>query len=302
MRMVRVPIVAAGVIFFAARLYAANAEPIAIVYGLTGQASVKTPSAAAKRPAQRFEWLPAGAEIEVASGASVLLAFASGARYELGGGSRATLSAPGGFGASSGPVRALPSVPPFPRIESLAAEARPGARAGALRLRGLRIRGLYPCDDASVLPNETVLSFEALPGTPRYKVQVEDETGNTVLDVEVATSSVVVSPGVLKPGARYHWTVRSLGGSASARGEADFNVLTAEGLAARDELRRSLEGPADAEGLALLAEVDSRLGLLFEARREFSAALAKAPGDLSLKAAVEKLNRQISDPGRDRQP
>jgi hypothetical protein len=300
--MTHVPAFGALVLVLAVPLAAAPPEPLAIVYGLSGPASVKPAEVAARRPAQRFEWLAAGTEIAVDPGGTLLLAFADGSRYELRGGAKATLMPRGGLGSPSGPVRALASVSPLPRLEGLAADARAGSRAGAVRLRGLRIAGLYPRDDASVLPNEALLSFTPLPGAPRYKVQVEDETGNAVFDAQVAGSSAVVSPGVLKPGARYHWTVRTLGASAPARGEADFVVLAAESLAAREELRRSLQEPADAESLALLAEVDSRLGLLAEARRGFEAARAKAPDDAALAAALERVDRQMNEQGGDPRP
>ena len=302
MRMARMPVVRSWLLLSTVGLHVAGADEVAIIYGLTGQAFVKTGSAAERRPAQRFEWLPAEAEIEVGEGATLLLAFASGTRYELRGGSKAALSASGAFRSSSGPVKALASVSPLPRLESFAADTRQGGRAGALRIRGSRIDGLYPRDPASVLPHESILLFEPLPGTLRYKVQVEDEVGNAVFDAEVSAASVVVSPGVLKPGGRYHWTVRSLGGAPSARGEADFSVLSAESLAAREELRRSLEGLADPASLALLAEVDSRLGLFLEAQRGFRAAIAKSPADATLQTALEKIERQIASPDRDARP
>ena len=236
------PVVAFWLLVSALRLGAAEPAPVAIIYGLSGEAWIKASPADARRPVQRFEWLSAAVDLEVAPGATLLLAFATGTRYELGGGSRATLSPAGGFQATAGPVRVLPSVSPLPRFEPLAAETRPGGRAGALRIRGTRIRGLYPREDASVLADQTVLSFEPPSGISRYKVQVEDEIGNAVFDAEVRTPSVVVSPGVLKPGGRYHWTVRGLGGPTSARGEAEFSVLPPDRLASREALRRSLEG------------------------------------------------------------
>jgi len=300
--MTTAPAFAGLVLVLAVPLAAAPPEPIAIVYGLSGSATTRLSAAGARRPAQRFEWLGAGTEIAVDPGGTLLLAFADGSRYELGGGAKATLWPRGGLASSSGPVRALASVSPLPKLEGLAADARAGSRAGAVRLRGLRIAGLYPRDDASVLPNEALLSFAPLPGATRYKIQVEDETGNAVFDAEVAGSSVVVSPGVLRPGARYHWTVRSLGVSDPARGEADFVVLAAESLTAREELRRSLREPADAESLALLAEVDCRLGLLAEARRGFEAARAKAPDDKALAAALERIDRQMNEQGGDPRP
>ena len=169
MRMARMPVVRSWLLLSTVGLHVAGADEVAIIYGLTGQAFVKTRSAAERRPAQRFEWLPAEAEIEVGEGATLLLAFASGTRYELRGGSKAALSASGAFRSSSGPVKALASVSPLPRLESFAADTRQGGRAGALRIRGSRIDGLYPRDPASVLPHESILSFEPLPGTLRLQ-------------------------------------------------------------------------------------------------------------------------------------
>jgi len=278
---------------------AAARQPVAIVYALSGTAWVKTADANAKRPAERFEWIPADADLEVGPDSTLRIAFLNGSRYELGGRAKVTLSADGALRSSSGAVRPLAPVPPLPRLEPLAADVKPPAQAGALRIRGGRIEGLYPRDDASVIPDKTELSFELLPGTARYKVQVENELGTAVFDVEIHTASVVVSPGVLRPGSRYHWTVRSLGRTTAARGEADFVTVDAESLAAREKLRRSLQGVGDADSLALLAEVDSRLGLLVEARGAFRAALANAPNDQAIQAALERLERRLSGPKRD---
>jgi hypothetical protein len=283
-------------------LGATDEGAIAIVYGLKGQAFVRAAPRAPRLSVERFQWLRAGAELQVAPGGTLQLAFSTGARYELGGGAKAVLSAPQGFKTSSGPVRALPAVSPLPRLASLSTDVAPGVRAGAVRLRGRRIAGLYPRDDASVLPNEATLSFEPLPGAASYKVQVEDEAGKVVFDEEVGAPTLTLPPDVLKAGGRYHWTVRSLAGAASVRGDADFSVPSPESLAAREALRRSLEGQDDADSLALLAEVDGRLGLVREAQRGFEAALAKTPSDATLQTALQGLERRISASGREPEP
>jgi hypothetical protein len=287
--------IAAGLLS-AAAVASAGGEPVAIVYSLSGTAWIQ-PSSGARQKAERFAWLSADAAVDVEAQSTLLLAFVSGSRYELGPGARATLASDGTLRAPKGPVRALDSVPPLPRLAPLA--ERPPARAGALRIRGARIAGLYPGPEASAVPDNTVLSFEPLPGSTSYKVQVEDESGNAVFSAETQTASILVSPGVLRPGSRYHWTVRSLGGTAAGRGEADFETASAETLASRETLRRSLQGGGDAASLALLAEVDARLGLLKEAQEGFRAALARSPGDASLEAALARVDRRMADSPRD---
>ncbi len=291
-----------GVRLFTAWLVTATAaaagggEPVAIVYSLSGSAWIQS-APGARQKAERFAWLSADASVEVGADSTLLLAFVSGSRYELGPGARASLSSEGTLRAPSGPVRTLASVSPLPRLAPLA--ERPPARAGALRIRGARIGGLYPHQDASALPEQAVLSFEPLPGSSGYKVQVEDESGNAVFSAETQTASILVSPGVLRPGSRYHWTVRSLGGMAAGRGDADFETASADTLAAREALRRSLPGGGDAASLALLAEVDASLGLLKEAHQGFRAALLQSPDDATLQAALARVEQRMADAPRD---
>jgi hypothetical protein len=275
---------------------ASGGEPVAIVYSLSGSAWIQ-PTSGARQKAERFAWLTSDARVEVGPDSTLLLAFVNGSRYELGPGARASLSSEGLLRAPSGPVRPLESVPPLPRLTPLA--ERPPSRAGALRIRGARIEGLYPHQDASALPDQAVLSFQPLPGSTGYKVQVEDESGNAVFSAETQTASILVSPGVLRPGSRYHWTVRSLGSRAAGRGDADFETAGADTLAAREALRRSLQDVGDAASLALLAEVDASLGLLKEARQGFRAALSQSPGDATLQAALARVEERMVDAPRD---
>lgn len=116
------------------------AGEVALVYSIAGEATLSAP-AQERRPLRLLDRLPKDARIEVAAGSRVAIAFANGRRYELGERSRVTI-AESDIGARSGPVRALPAVPPLPRLLAIADEEEPGLRAGAVRIRGERM--IYP--------------------------------------------------------------------------------------------------------------------------------------------------------------
>lgn len=254
---------------------------VAIVASMSGTATVRSGDAA-PQPVKLFDWVADGTTIEVAKGGSVTLAFANGTRYELSEGARATLGA-NGFTSITGKKRDLTAVPPLPNVAAIASTGEQ-TRPAAFRVRGAKITGLYPHAGASALANETTLRFDAVPQAARYKVEIEDEAGSTLLEVETDTPSVVVSPGVLAAGQHYYWRVRTLDSGVSARGESDFTTLSAEHAASRNALRKA--AIADASSLPLLAEIDRRLGLLYEANQELREAAAKAPNDAALQAAV----------------
>jgi len=273
---------------------AAPSPAVAVVVSLTGEASVQTAASAPSRPLLRFEWLLPDAKITVGMGSTVVLAFADGSRRELLGGARARLGAKG-LVSTSGAVRELPSLPPLPDLPPLAADSA-ASRAGAVRIRGLRIAGLYPRDGWSVPADSAALGFEPVPAAGRYRVTVEDEAGATVLEAEVDQPRVAVAAGTLKPGARYYWRVRTLGaGGAAYRGEAEFATLDAESAARRARLGEALRGEG-AAGLALLAEIDRGLGLVREARDELRSALEDAPADAAVREALERLERLLAEP------
>jgi CHAT domain-containing protein/Tfp pilus assembly protein PilF len=113
---------------------AARPEPVAIVYWMTGEARRLEPGPS-REPLRLFDRLPAGATFEVAAGSRLALAFATGKRYEISGPARATLGQRD-LAARAGGVRALPAVPPLPRLAPIAEDDDPGPGAGAVRLRG----------------------------------------------------------------------------------------------------------------------------------------------------------------------
>jgi hypothetical protein len=117
--------------------------------------------------------------------------------------------------------------------------------------------------------------------------------------VESTTPQVVVPAGVLQPGASYYWTVQTLDkvGGAS-RGTSEFKTLSSEDARVRQALRQSLAVEVDASGLALMAEIDRRLGLYEEALSGFRAALAKSPEDVALQQSVQRLEKLFEPSAR----
>jgi hypothetical protein len=269
-------------------------EAAALVVSTAGRPAVSSTSGADTRPLDAFDWLPAGALVVSDLESSAVIALANGRRFEIGPDARVRVGGEA-LEVLKGRIREQPRVAPLPRLAALSPDAHPGSRAGALRIRGRRIRDLYPAGDATTRADGAVLGFSTLPGIARYEVEVENEEGEVVFRAETPGSAVAVSPGALRPGARYRWQVKGASALGPARGEAEFSTLDEAESAARERLRASLDGAADAGSLALLAEVDRGLGLLREARETFARALESSPGNLSLRAAIERIDAQMRD-------
>ncbi|HEX6863847.1 MAG TPA: tetratricopeptide repeat protein, partial [Thermoanaerobaculia bacterium] len=238
-------------------LPATAAEPAAIVYSLAGEATVAAPD---PRPLRLFDRLQTGTIVEVSPGSRVALAFVSGLRYELGERSRVTIGKKD-LASRAGTVKALPRVSPLPRLLPIAAEDRPGPKAGAVRIRSEEIGGLSP-DGTVTLADATVLHFQSAEGTGRHRVEIEDAHGTVVFRVDTEGSAVTVPEGILAPGVPYHWTVKSLNRPGPVRrGEAGFATLSQKAAEARERLRKAVEKLEDGDSRALLEAVDHGLGL-----------------------------------------
>lgn len=235
---------------------AGASEPVAIVYSLTGEASLAAP---AVRPLRLFDRLPSKAAVEVGPGSRLALAFTSGLRYEMGEGSQATLGT-ADFASRSGPIHPLSRVPPLPRLAPIAEGDRPGPRAGAVRIRGEEIGCLSPRDGAATLAGATVLRFQAVAGAAHHEVEIEDVRGNVIFHTVTEISAVGIPAGLLSPGTRYHWTVKAMDKPGPVvRGEADFVTISRQAAEAREKLRQAVEAADD--GRALLEAVDHGLGM-----------------------------------------
>lgn len=234
---------------------AGPSEPVAIVYSLTGNATLADPA----RPLHLLDRLPPGAAVEVGPASRLALGFASGVRYELGEGARVTLGKTD-LAQRAGLVKALPRVPPYLILAAISKKERPGARAGAVRIRGEEIEGLSPRDGAATLADATILRFQPAAGAARYQVEVVDSRGNVVFQTAPGSPAVGIPPGTIQAGARYHWTVKALDRPGPVvKGEADFITLSREAAAARERLKEAA-GDGD-DGRELLEAVDRALGM-----------------------------------------
>lgn len=254
---------------------AGASEPVAIVYSLAGEASLEAPGAA-RRPLRLFDRLPGGAVVEVGAGSRVALAFVNGRRYELGEHSRVRLGSKD-LSSRTGGVLALSPVPPLPHLLPIAAKDRPGARAGAVRIRTEEMR-LFPRGDAVTLADAARLHFEGSNGAARYRVEIEDVRGTVVFSTVTATSPVSVPAGILAPGARYHWSAKALDRPGPVvRGEADFVTLSRKAARSRERIREALGPGDDDDSRALLAAVDHVLGLADEDPEAAGGTIRAAP-------------------------
>jgi hypothetical protein len=271
-------------------------EAVAVITSLSGNASVMPP-AEKRGTVHVFDWLEAGSVLETGEGSHLAVVFANGDRYEMGDSARLTVTASGPK-ALKGTTHRLDSIPPIPRLTAIGGETPVGLRSGAIRLRqgsAMRIRRLYPRIDCVTLPDKTAFRFGLIDGAARYRVELEDETGKTIFEAETQSSPLSVPPGILRPGAPYYWKVRTVEGMGpSVRGEAEFETLEEQDIVRRTALRAALLKMGDVDSLALLANIDLRLGLLVEAREDFQAALDKSPNDPALVKAISEIDAQLS--------
>jgi hypothetical protein len=159
----------------------------------------------------------------------------------------------------------------------------------------VHVQNLYPNAASTSIPDNTSLRFAPVEGASHYRVELEDDTGKTILDVQTDLAAVAVPRGILRPGASYYWKVRTLERvGPSVHGESEFATLSQEDLQRRAALQAALQQQGDASSLATLADVDRRLGLWAEAREGFLAARAKAPNDAAIAKALFEVSARLA--------
>jgi hypothetical protein len=221
----------------------------------------------------------------------MVVAFIEGNRYELAGKVKATLTS-NGFASVSGTVVELPFVPAVPLIITLAAESTPGSQLSAIRLRGSKpqLADLYPGEGAAVLADEAALSFAPVEGVEKYRVELEDALGNKLLSVETTSANVVISPGILKPGAGYYWSVRTLETVRLSKvADAEFVTLSEGQANLRNTFKEQVLQSKDIAQLLLLARLDSALNLRKEACDTLRDAQALFPQNAEIKKALDRM-------------
>jgi hypothetical protein len=267
-------------------------DAVAIVCFASGPTAAWSPRPAIRREVRLFDWLLPGTRLEVGPDGRLDIAFRNGRRYHLEAGAEVTLGAED-LTASAGPVAALPSLPPLPRLAAIRPDDPAGRRVGAVRLRGERMAGLYP-QDAAIPPGETTLQFDAVPTALRYLVTIEDPTGRPVFQAESESSTVPVPRGVLLPGTTYSWHVRTVDAAGwPFEGVASFATLDEQAVGEWRALKDAVERTNDLPSLVLLAEVERGLGLRAEARETLRLALEMSPDSPDLTQRAEAALREL---------
>lgn len=272
-------------------LFPARDERAAIVCFLEGKARVLDTGAKLDRELQLFDWLKPGAVIETADEARMVVAFAKGDRYELKGKVKATLTA-NGFASASGTLAKLASVPVMSQVIALAAESKPGSQLSGIRLRGSKPQpaDLYPAEGAAVLADGAALSFAPVEGVEKYRVELEDAWGNKLLSVETSSAGVIISPGILRPGASYYWSVRTLEKIRLSKvADAEFVTLSEDQAKLRNAFKVQVLQSKDAAELLFLAQLDSVLNLRKEACATLREAQALFPQNVEIKKALDRM-------------
>ena len=279
-----------------APLYAADCcrNSVAVVASLSGSATVRSPARPAKAAVSSLDWLSEGMTLEVGPGSQAVLILVNGHRYQLAAGAQMTLTA-NGVPKLTGAARELSPLPPIPSPAAIVAESAP--TSGAVRVRGdAEVSDLYPRAGIVVLPDNVTLRFKAFPKAGSYRVTLENDGADNLLNVTTETTGISVPAGTLEAGAHYRWRVQALrAGIPIAVGRAEFDALSAENVLQRMEFASALgDQNRDASTLALLAQVDLRLGLVAEACDELSEALKQKPGDAALQRALDAARAQLA--------
>lgn len=246
-----------------------------------------------EKPAEAaiFTRLAEGDALQLPAGARAVVVFIDGNRCELTGPCRVT-SLKNGFSGDKAQVKSLAPVAVRAAVAPIATNA--GRHHAATRIRGARIeeyaiQDLRPAGGDCIPADCAILSFRPVTGVEKYRVEIEDEMGQTILDTEVHSAEVQVSPGILQPGSSYFWKVRTLGQMVPPkRGDAVFITLEADKATGRTALKRMAETAMDPSLWLLLAEFDVSAGMAREACRSIAVALSLAPGNPAVQAVADQ--------------
>jgi hypothetical protein len=156
---------------------------------------------------------------------------------------------------------------------------------------------MYPREGMTALPNTVTLSFAPLAEASTYRIELKDADGNTLVNIQSASTTVEIPSESIQAGGSYSWHVRAIGtNGVVGDGEATFAVISSQDARQREELIKALSGSTeDASALALLADVDLRLGLLDEARQGLEAALRLRPRDIAIRHTLERVQIALAE-------
>jgi len=255
-----VPALCLGMSLIGAPEQAKAESPAALICLLEGKATVAEPSRKVRELAL-FDWLPAGATVSTLEGARLVLIFSNGARWEMGARSQSRLEK-AGLTAPKGEVRKLESVPMIPAMTQIKAGGKPGAFTVRGGDKTDAFTALSPGEGEAVLAEDAGLRFQPPPQAGRFRIDIEDESGNSIFSAETLKPEIHVSAGILKPGSLYFWRVRTLDGPKPAvSAETSFKTVQESHAKIRAALKAESDRNPDPALLSLLAEMDRWLGL-----------------------------------------
>ncbi len=260
---------------------------VAVIASLSGKDEVLTARGHETKAAAAFDWLAEGDTLEVAARSQAVVILGHGHRYQLAGGAKITVTGKA-VPKIGGAVRELPALPPIPQPAPVVAGSAP--TPAAVRIRGgEKMNDLYPAAGAVALPDKAILQYKAVPQAASYRITLEDEVGKVVWNTSTAATKISVPAGTLRAGAHYYWQVRAMrAGIEIGAGTEEFNTLSAADSLKREQFAQAARATGgDTMTLALLADVDLRLGLRAEACDELSTAMKESPGDPGLKRVAQ---------------
>ena len=262
---------------------AAQPVIIAMVSDLEGKAILT--SAGRSAPAQILSDITAGDQVQLPSGAKLVVLY-------LDGGAEFTFKGPSQIEFKPDKPEVMNGAPPAVRVPAQGSGVRlkpVGLGQGALVLRSpmgsSRIK-MLSANGTRLL--ETQPEFRWLEPEPglRYHVEITDDSGRSLYDGQVGTSSFVLPAGLqLKDGMSYMWEVSSrLPDGRKYSSVGVFRVATA-GLRAQAAAMLASSMPDVSSRVALAVWLE-QVELRDEARKQWAQLLVDRPEEPRIKALV----------------
>lgn len=270
--------------------------PVAVACFVSGQVSMGSSETAPSQPVAVFARFSPGMVLQTQPDGHLTVAFLSGKRFEVEPDSRVLVQETG-LKSIRGGFKTLPSVPSSVSLKPILLE--PGTKSAAsVRLRAGEddevVTGMYPRDGASIMLSQADFRFNPVSDANKYRITIEDDSGNTLFDSIIKETTAHVSSPQLKPGNSYHWRVEASGASgAFAWGGASFYTLSDEQSGMRENLRKYAESETDPSSWTLLANLDLSLGLLQEAEEDLRQALSLSGGNRDLEEALANVIKRL---------
>lgn len=132
---------------------------------------------------------------------------------------------------------------PACRIPVASSFGSPRSRLGGVNLRGETTLRLYSPSGTRVLPKGFVMRWSSVAGADLYRLDIRDETGNTVWESDSKATQLVCDSDRLLANMEYRWRVTALqGADILASGSTWLRVASAEDQRRIIELRSQLIG------------------------------------------------------------